>query len=150
MPRPADTNLLGTYATPAFNYGDVVTCELHGEVTLVGLREAPIPWPVGKKKGRRVRSLVLYADLAEAVKRESAATVMHWWGVRHHTVWKWRQALGSAPPPRGPAGSGNRANTCPGSWLPAAWPCPAPRVPPRGGSPGRRSRQGRLVGVTWG
>jgi hypothetical protein len=49
MPRNTDTTLLGAYSTPAFSYGDVVFCELRGEVTLAGLREAPIPWPVGKK-----------------------------------------------------------------------------------------------------
>jgi hypothetical protein len=78
MPRPTDTTLLGTYTTPAFQYGDVVPCELYGEVTLAGLREAPIPWPVGKKQGQRVRALVLYAGLADAVRRESAAAIRHW------------------------------------------------------------------------
>jgi hypothetical protein len=37
---------------------------------------------------------VLYGDLAEAVRRESAEAVMHFWGVKHHTVWQWRKALG--------------------------------------------------------
>ena len=40
--------LLGTYRTPRFRYGRQVFCELRGWVTVVGLREAPIPWPVGK------------------------------------------------------------------------------------------------------
>jgi hypothetical protein len=101
MPRPTDTTLLGTYSTPAFRYGDVVVCELYGEVTLVGLRDAPIPWPVGKKRGRRVRSLVLYAGLAEAVRRESAAAIMHWWRVGAETVWRWRKALGAGPTTEG-------------------------------------------------
>jgi hypothetical protein len=99
MPRPTDTTLLGTYATPAFNYGDVVFCELRGEVTLAGLREGPIPWPVGKK-GRH-KALVLYAGLADAVRRESAAAVMRWWRVGSDKVWKWRQALGVGPTTEG-------------------------------------------------
>src|SRR5262245_31583628 len=101
MPRPADTTLLGRYATPAFRYGDVVTCEMRGEVTIVGLREAPIPWPLGKKKGQRVRGLVLYAGLADAVRRESVAAIRHWWRVGTDTAWKWRKALGVGPTTEG-------------------------------------------------
>jgi hypothetical protein len=37
---------------------------------VVGLHEAPIPWPVGKKG--RAKSLIVYKDLAKAVRRESA------------------------------------------------------------------------------
>jgi hypothetical protein len=101
MPRTTDTTLLGQYATPAFAYGDVAFCALRGEVTLVGLREAPIPWPVGKKQGQRVKALVLYAGLAEAVRRESAAAIMHWWRVGSDKVWKWRRALGVSPTTEG-------------------------------------------------
>jgi len=100
MPRPAtDTTLLGAYATPAFHYGDVVMCELRGEVTPVGPHDAPIPWPVGKR-GRH-RALALYAGLADAVRRESAAAVIRWWGVRDETVWRWRKALGVGPTTEG-------------------------------------------------
>src|SRR5262249_43495967 len=98
---PTDTTLLGTYATPAFQYGDVAFCALRGEVTLVGLREAPIPWPVGKRRRQRARSVVLYAGLAEAVRRESAAAVRPWWRVGPDTVWKWRKALGVSPTTEG-------------------------------------------------
>jgi hypothetical protein len=114
MPRPTDTTLLGTYATPAFSYGDVVTCELYGAVTLAGLREAPVPWPVGKKQGQRVRALVLYAGLADAVRRESAAAVMHWWRVGSDTVWKWRQALGVSPTTEGTSRLRAQAEHLPG------------------------------------
>jgi hypothetical protein len=87
--------LLGRYQTPAFKYGDVVTCARRGDVRIVGLSEAPIPWPVGQRLPRSIsRSLVLYGDLAEAVRGESAEAVMHFWGVRPSTVWQWRKALG--------------------------------------------------------
>lgn len=71
--------LLGNYATPAFEYGDVVVCERRGDVRIVGLSSAPIPWPIGQTlpKGRK-RALVLYGDLVAAVKRESAEAVSHW------------------------------------------------------------------------
>jgi hypothetical protein len=32
--------------------------------------------------------------LARAVRHESAAAVMYWWGVSGKAVWRWRQALG--------------------------------------------------------
>ena len=38
--------------------------------------------------------LILCGDLVDAVKRESEAAVMHWWGVSDSTVRKWRRALG--------------------------------------------------------
>jgi hypothetical protein len=41
--------LLGTYSTPSFDYGDVVECARRGEVRIVGLSEAPIPWPIGQR-----------------------------------------------------------------------------------------------------
>jgi hypothetical protein len=41
--------------------------------------------------------MVLYADLARAVRRESAQAVGHWWRVGDHTVWRWRKALDAKP-----------------------------------------------------
>jgi hypothetical protein len=93
MPDDERTRLLfGPYATPAFSYGDTVECAIRGEVEIVGLTDAPIPWPVGKL-GRQ-RFLVLYADLAEAVRRESGLAVARWWGVSVYTVSAWRKAFG--------------------------------------------------------
>jgi hypothetical protein len=83
---------LGTYPTPRFRYGRTVRCEVRGEVEVVGLHEAPIPWPVGKKG--RARSLVVYKDLARAVRRESEVAVAHHWGMGVTAVRKWRKALG--------------------------------------------------------
>jgi hypothetical protein len=93
MPNPP--KLLGKYATPRFSHGEVVHCARRGDVRIVGLSSAPIPWPIGQilPKGRG-RSLVLYADLAEAVRRESAESVAFCWGLSTITVWLWRKALG--------------------------------------------------------
>jgi hypothetical protein len=87
--------LLGSYATPAFSYGDVVTCAVRGDLVLCGLSSAPIPWPIGKRpgKGARARSLAIYGALADAVRRESGQAVAHWWGVAAQTVSAWRKAL---------------------------------------------------------
>ena len=59
---------------------------------VVGLSAGPIPWPVGKRG--RGKALVLYGDLARAVRRESGVAVAHAWGVTAQTVTKWRRALG--------------------------------------------------------
>jgi hypothetical protein len=65
--KPDAPKLLGKYRTPRFRYGDVVKCAVRGEVVTVGMRDAPIPWPVGKprKKGGR-RDLILCGDPAGA------------------------------------------------------------------------------------
>jgi hypothetical protein len=41
-------------------------------------------------------SLVVYAGLAKAVRRESGVAVCHWWGTSWYYVNKWRRALGVA------------------------------------------------------
>jgi hypothetical protein len=97
------TRLLGRYKTPRFDYGDAAECEVRGEVVITGLSNAPLPWPVGKRPGSRGRGLVVYAGLAEAVRRESVAAVCHWWGVTAQTVWKWRKAMGVGPMTEGTA-----------------------------------------------
>jgi hypothetical protein len=85
--------LFGPYRTPRFKYGDVVTCEMRGDVKIVGLTAARILWPKCRT-GKRSRAIILYGALAEAVRRESAQAVEYWWGVGSDTVWKWRKALG--------------------------------------------------------
>jgi hypothetical protein len=87
--------LFGPYRTPRLRYGKAVFCEVRGEVTICGLSDALIPWPVGKRG--RAKSLVVYGDLAEAVRRESNQAVCHWWGVTPQTVTKWRGALDVGP-----------------------------------------------------
>ena len=59
----------GPYRTPRFKYGAKVECEARGEVTIVKLTAARIPWPIGKT--HRATSLVLYKDLVRAVKSGS-------------------------------------------------------------------------------
>jgi Ni/Co efflux regulator RcnB len=82
----------GPYTTPRYKYGSVVMDELRGEVTLVETSSAKIPWPIGTRG--RAKTLVLYKDLARAVRRESNQAVAYWWGVTPQTVTKWRKALG--------------------------------------------------------
>ena len=87
--------LLGTYRTPRVRLGRIVTCEARDCDAIVdGYSDARIPWPIGRRRGTSARSLVVYGDLAEAVKRESNQAVCHWFGVTGQTVSKWRKALG--------------------------------------------------------
>jgi hypothetical protein len=84
--------LFGKYRTPRFRYGRKVVCEVRGEVIITGMTDAPIPWPLGRR-GRERCSLVVYKDLAKAIRRESNLAICHWWGVTPQTVSKWRKAL---------------------------------------------------------
>jgi hypothetical protein len=84
--------LIGKYATPRFRCGASVVCQARGEVEIVGLSDAPIPWPIGKR-GRH-KAIVLYGALVRAVRRESSLAIQHWFRVGPYTVWKWRRALG--------------------------------------------------------
>jgi hypothetical protein len=70
--------LFGPCPTPAVRSGDVVFCDVRGEGIVYGLTDARIPWPVGRRG--RARTYVVFAGLADAVRREAAAAVGHWWG----------------------------------------------------------------------
>jgi hypothetical protein len=89
----------GPYQAPRFRYGRVVWCEVRGEVTICGLTDAPIPWPVGIKGSNR--ALVIYGALAKAVRTEANQAVAHWWGVTPQTVTKWRKAMEVGPTTEG-------------------------------------------------
>lgn len=43
----------GPYKTPKFNNGDIVQCEVWGEVEIVRVSDAPIQWPIGKRLHKR-------------------------------------------------------------------------------------------------
>jgi hypothetical protein len=93
MPRVDRHKLhFGPYRTPRFRHGQTLNCEARGEVPVVGLSDARIPWPLGLSGSRT--SPVLFGSLVKAVRREAACAIMHWWGVGASTVNKWRRALG--------------------------------------------------------
>jgi hypothetical protein len=74
MHTPENCRLLfGPYRTPVFKYGDVVICDVRGEVEIVGGRKA----------------LVLCGALARAVQLEAAVAVAYCWGVSAQTVTVW-------------------------------------------------------------
>jgi hypothetical protein len=85
----------GPYRTPRFRYGAAVDDLRFGRVRIAGISEARIAWPY-RKKGMP-KTLILYGDLAKAVRRESNQAVAFWWGVTPQTVTAWRKALGVRP-----------------------------------------------------
>jgi hypothetical protein len=72
---PDSRKLLGKYRTPRFKYGQKVICEARGEVTIVKLSAGPIPWPIARREVERGVAMVLYRDLARAVRREARNAV---------------------------------------------------------------------------
>src|SRR4029434_2692447 len=81
----------GPYRTLAFRYGQKAGCLARGQVTIVKLSRARIPWPVGQTIS--IQSLMLPRDLARAVRGELSLAVRYWWGVGASAVRKWRMAL---------------------------------------------------------
>ena len=78
----------GPYCMPQVRIGEKVTCEVRGDVTIVGISSGRIQWPITKN-----RSLVVIGDLVKALRRESPSAVRYWWGVGSDSVRKWRRKL---------------------------------------------------------
>src|SRR5262249_9931238 len=66
------------------------------DVIVTGWSAGRIPWPRCRRPGTRGggSGLLVDAELARAVRCESALAVRHWWGVVPSVVWRWRKALG--------------------------------------------------------
>jgi hypothetical protein len=87
--------LHGPYRAPRLRVGDPATCLLRDcKVVVTSWTDAPIPWPRCRPLDQPLggSGLLLAGDLARAVRQESAAAVMHWWGVTAGVVWRWRKA----------------------------------------------------------
>jgi hypothetical protein len=64
-------------------------------VVVTSWSDGRISWPRCRALGHRGGSGLLVDDeLARAVRSESAAALMYWWGVNGRTAWAWRKALG--------------------------------------------------------
>jgi len=71
-----------------------VTCAIRSVMRVTNWRRAR-PWPKGVVVGRRsAPSIIVDAELARAVRHESAAAIRHHWGVSAKTVAMWRRELG--------------------------------------------------------
>jgi hypothetical protein len=82
----------GPYRTPRFKLGAIIKDEIRGEVTVVGLTDARIPWPIVKYG--RFRSYAVFGGLAKAVRLESNVALRYWFGVSKSWVWACRRAFG--------------------------------------------------------
>lgn len=93
---PARPPLIGTYAAPAVNRGEVVTCLYRDRDCLITtVTDAPIPWPRCQPRGEQGGSgLWVNDDLVKAIRTESAAALRWWFGVSVTVVWKWRRTFG--------------------------------------------------------
>jgi len=94
--RDAPELLFGPYHLPPVRLGDRAHCQIRGEVEIIAWSDSPLPWPIGKRDGKRGNpsGLVLFGDLVKALRRESSGPICFWWGVTRQTVVSWRKALG--------------------------------------------------------
>src|ERR1700689_1905722 len=88
--------LFGPYKAPPHKRGDRATCLFRDcEVVITSWSDAPIPWPRCRAPDSPGGSgLLVDEELARAVRNESAAALMHWWGTSANAVKNWRKALG--------------------------------------------------------
>src|SRR5262245_9864640 len=90
--------LSGPYTPPKVKRGDRATCLVRDcTVVITSVSAGRIPWSRCRaldQRGGGGSGLLVDEELARAVRSESAAAVMHWWGVGVHAVWRWRKALG--------------------------------------------------------
>src|SRR5262245_37896279 len=89
--------LFSNYQAPRLRRGDRAWC-LYRDclVVVTGGSDARIPWPLCVTLHRRgsPSGLLVDEELARAVRHESCAAVVHWWGINQTTVINWRRSLG--------------------------------------------------------
>lgn len=87
-----DTTLLfGPYTPPLCDVGDWLDDAYYGRIEVRGFMEAPLAWPVGRKKGPKAP--ILTPELVRAVQSESAYAVAYWWGISISQVQNYRRWL---------------------------------------------------------
>ena len=85
----------GPYKSPSIPIGTIISCESRDtDVIVVDYSDAKIPWPIGRRPRLGAKSLIVFGDLAEAVKQESCLAVAQWFGVSTQTVKVWHRNLG--------------------------------------------------------
>jgi len=84
--------LAGPYRAPKIK--GVMHDEMLGDVPVVGMTKAPIPWPATEYRGESLP--ILAGDLVRAVCEEEERAVAHYWGVSKYIVGRWRAAIARA------------------------------------------------------
>src|SRR3954468_22874199 len=67
------------------------------DVVVTSVSAARIPWPRCRRKegvGGGGSGLLVDETPVRAIKTESAAALMYWFGIANSTVWLWRKAFG--------------------------------------------------------
>ena len=86
--------IAGPYKTPRCRVGRELFDFLRGDLVVIRISEAPIPWPMGRSHHVCRPIPIMTEGLARAVRLESELAVMYYWGVSRWTVCRWRRALG--------------------------------------------------------
>src|SRR5262245_45272797 len=88
--------LFGPYTAPPLRRGARAFCQFRdAEVVVTSWTDAPIAWPRCRLlRGRGGSGLLVDEELARAMRTESAAAVMFWWGASSTAVNNWPRALG--------------------------------------------------------
>jgi len=73
--------------------GSYLPCAIRGSVKVVGMSNAPVPWPIGERGDEQ--ELVVYRGLLRALtSEEDSEAIATAWGLTAAKVNAWRQALG--------------------------------------------------------
>ncbi|MHB8107984.1 MAG: hypothetical protein ACYDH4_11250 [Candidatus Cryosericum sp.] len=91
----------GPYVPPKLRCGTIVRDEWLGDVKVIGMTEAPIPWPacdwtIGRHKGPLP---ILTGGLVRAVAEEMESALAYYWGVTRYVTTRWRRAIAGANDP---------------------------------------------------
>lgn len=85
--------LFGPYLPPVHRKGSWITDEIHGLVQVNGWTNGPLSWPTRKRPGGGPRAVAVTADLARAIRSESAVAIAYWIGISTKTVRGLRREL---------------------------------------------------------
>jgi hypothetical protein len=88
--------LAGPYHPPALRQGDRAFCLFRkARVIITGRTNGRIRWPLCLSAGGFGRGgYFVCKELVRAIRNESAAALMYWFGVNKNTVTAWRNAFG--------------------------------------------------------
>jgi hypothetical protein len=96
MPEPPDARRLvrGPYKAPPCRIGATLHDAIRGDIVVVAISRAPIPWPLGRQKPHTKLAPIVTTELERAIRTESALAMRYWWDVGKSLVAKWRRELG--------------------------------------------------------